>query len=244
MAVVILAAGLGTRMKSNKAKVLHEVGGTPMILHVVATATELVPADNVVVVVGHQADTVRQVVSPRYAVRYALQAEQLGTGHAVRCAMPALPADCRDVVILCGDVPLLRPDTVADLLDVHRRAANAVTVLAVAVEEPAGYGRIVCDAAGQVTGIVEEADASEAERAIRMINSGIYCVRSDFLGRALERLGADNAQQEYYLTDIVAIGRRLGEPVGVSVGASAGEVAGVNTVAQLAEVTAAMAQSA
>lgn len=239
-AVVILAAGLGTRMQSDRAKVLHAVRGAPMILHVVATAVALVPADHVVVVVGHQADTVRRVVSERHPVRFALQAEQLGTGHAVRCALPALPPATADVIILCGDVPMLRPATVDALLAAHRQADNAVTVLAVELQNPTGYGRILHDPEGRVTGIVEEADADADQRALRLVNSGIYCVRCGFLAQALGRVAADNAQGEYYLTDIVAIARQQGRRIGLSVGAVPAEVAGVNTLAQLAAVDAAM----
>ena len=240
-AVIILAAGLGTRMKSGRAKVLHEIRQRPMILYVVETAVKVAVADHVVVVVGHQAEAVIDAVGARYPVRYARQAEQRGTGHAVQCAMAAVPVDARQVIILCGDVPMLKASTVAELIARHRQEANDVTVLAVEVDRPRGYGRILRGKKGQVIGIVEEADATEAQRAIRLVNSGIYCVERPFLAEALAQIRPDNAQEEFYLTDIVAIARTDKRRVGVLIGTDAVEVAGINTVEQLEAVSAAMA---
>ena len=240
-AVIILAAGLGTRMKSDRAKVLHEVRHRPMILYVVETAVSVAAPDHVVVVVGHQAEAVIDVVGARYPVRYARQAEQRGTGHAVQCAMDAVPADARQVIILCGDVPRLKASTVTKLVARHRQDGDAVTVLAVEVDRPRGYGRILRGPNGQVTGIVEEADATETQRAIRLVNSGIYCVERPFLAEALDQIRPDNAQAEFYLTDIVAIARAGKRRVGVMIGTDADEVAGINTVEQLNTVSAAMA---
>lgn len=239
IAVIILAAGLGTRMRSEKAKVLHEVRGVPMILYVVEAATQVAGGD-IVVVVGHQAQTVRDVVSRRAAVRYAHQDRQLGTGHAVLCAMPEVDPDCAHVVILCGDVPLVRAQTVRRLIEDHLRHERSVTVLAMQVEEPSGYGRIVADGDDRVLAIVEESDADDDQRRIRRVNTGIYCVAADFLARALQRIRADNAQGELYLTDIVAEGRKDGVRVGMVVADDPNEFHGVNSLADLKRAEALM----
>ncbi len=238
VSIVILAAGLGTRMRSDKAKVLHAINGTAMILFVVEAAVNVVEPDYVVVVIGHQAETVRRLVSAHYPVSFALQAEQRGTGHAVRCAMNALCRETEHVIILCGDVPLLKAKTVEVLLDCHCRSGNDLTVLATEVADPKGYGRIVTDGQGRLLEIIEEADASDAQRAIHLVNSGIYCVTKEFLDFSLGRLRPANVQQEYYLTDIAAVARGNGRQVGFMVGGDPDEVAGVNTVAQLDAVAA------
>jgi UDP-N-acetylglucosamine diphosphorylase/glucosamine-1-phosphate N-acetyltransferase len=235
LAVVILAAGLGTRMKSNKAKVLHQIDGRPMILYVVETAVNIA-GENIVLVVGHQARQVQEVVAQSASVRYVLQDQQLGTGHAVACAMPELPGGCRDVLILCGDVPLVTEETVRELIADHHARRHDVTVLAMAVEDPSGYGRIVFDDAGRVAAIVEEADASVAQRNIRIVNTGIYCVAKNFLGRALQEINNDNAQRELYLTDIVAVARRTEARMGAMVAKDAQEFRGINTKNDLAAV--------
>ena len=240
VSIVILAAGLGTRMRSDKAKVLHAINGTPMILFVVETAVNVVKADCVVVVIGHQAETVRRLVSAHYPVSFALQAEQRGTGHAVRCAMKALSKDTEHVIILCGDVPLLKPKTVEDLLDCHCRCGNDLTVLAIEVADPKGYGRILTDGQGRLLEIIEDADASDAQRAIHFVNSGIYCAAKEFLDFSLGRLRPANIQKEYYLTDIASVARVNGRQVGFMAGSDPHEVAGVNTVAQLDAVAAAV----
>jgi len=239
VAVIILAAGLGTRMRSNKAKVLHEVRKVPMILHVVEAARK-VAAGNLVVVVGHQAETVQKIVSKRAAVRFAHQPRQLGTGHAVLCALPEIDSDCRHAVILCGDVPLLKPDTIRHLVEDHLRQRRSVTVLAMEVDNPTGYGRILDDGQGQVIAIVEESDADESQRRIRRVNTGIYCVGTDFLARALQRIRADNAQGELYLTDIVAEGHKDGVRIGMVVAADPDEFHGVNSLADLQKAEALM----
>jgi UDP-N-acetylglucosamine diphosphorylase/glucosamine-1-phosphate N-acetyltransferase len=236
VAVVILAAGLGKRMKSPRAKVLHEAGGKPMVVHVVQAARE-VAGEDVVVVVGNQAEEVRRVVSAAApAVRFALQERQLGTGHAVMCALPLVPEACAAVVILCGDVPLVRAATLAALIDGHRASGRDLTLLAVDLPEPRGYGRVLLDGDGRVRGIVEEADATAAERALTTINSGIYCARRDFLQAVLPRLGRDNAQGEYYLTDIVRLGCEEGRRVGLARGEDPEEILGVNTPEDLARI--------
>jgi UDP-N-acetylglucosamine diphosphorylase/glucosamine-1-phosphate N-acetyltransferase len=240
LAVVILAAGLGTRMKSDQAKVLHKILGRPMVLYVVDVAVKTA-GENVVLVVGHQADEVRRRVSAHARVRYALQEQQLGTGHAVTCALNETPAACRTLVILCGDVPSIKTNTIERLIGDHQKHRRDVTVLAVAVEDPTGYGRIVMNAKREVVGIVEEADATEDQKRIRIINTGIYCVERDFLDRALNKLTVDNAQGEYYLTDIVAIGKREGRQVGALIAEDPQEFRGVNSQEDLAAVEALMA---
>lgn len=233
LSVIILAAGKGTRMKSDKAKVLHPVDGTPMVNFVVKTATT-VAEDRVVVVIGHQAETVRSVVSASHSVRFAEQAEQLGTGHAVQCAIGQLDAEVTDVVILCGDVPLISEATLKDLVAGHCSGRRDLTVLAVRLDDPYGYGRIVTDDDQTVVGIVEEADATAAQKRINIVNSGIYCVERGFLEQALGQIAADNAQGEYYLTDIVGIGHHQGRRIGVVECPDANEVVGVNTLTDLA----------
>jgi UDP-N-acetylglucosamine diphosphorylase/glucosamine-1-phosphate N-acetyltransferase len=235
-AIVILAAGLGTRMKSDKAKVLHEIHGQPMIHYVVSSACQIAP-DGIVVVVGHQAERVEAAVRSNHEARFALQAEQLGTGHAVNCALDALPEDATDIIILCGDVPLIRAETLKQLWEDHTTSGRTLTVLGVEMENPKGYGRLLLDETGNFTGIVEEADATQAQKSVRLINSGIYCVERTFLARALGEVRADNVQGEYYLTDIVGIGYAGGLPMGVLTGTDAGEVIGVNSPEELKIVT-------
>ncbi|MGA8020655.1 MAG: NTP transferase domain-containing protein [Desulfobacterales bacterium] len=235
IAIVILAAGLGTRMKSQKAKVLHEVCGQPMILYVVETAAK-VAGDRVILVVGHQAERVREVVTECARVRYTLQEQQLGTGHAVASALPDVPVECRQVVILCGDVPLVTESTIGNLITDHLNHRRDITVLATEVEDPDGYGRIVIDTDGRVVAIVEEADASEEQRKIRIVNTGIYCVDKPFLTRALKKIDRNNAQGELYLTDIVAVCYRDNGKVGAMVAENAQEFRGINTRDDLAAV--------
>jgi UDP-N-acetylglucosamine diphosphorylase/glucosamine-1-phosphate N-acetyltransferase len=235
VAAVILAAGMGTRMKSSKAKVLHEIGGRPMITYVVQTA-QRIAGDNIVLVVGHQADTVKSVVSQNADVAYALQAEQLGTGHAVRCALPQIPSGTKEVLILYGDVPLLRAETIKMLVHEHRTNKNHVTVLAVEMADPTGYGRILCDAKGRFCKIVEQADASAEQKKIKLINTGIYCVQKHFLTKALSQIKADNNQKEFYLTDIIGLGYAGAKKIGFVVGQESDETTGVNTLDDLAQV--------
>ena len=235
LAIVILAAGLGTRMKSNKAKVLHAILGRPMISYVVDTACALA-GNNVVLVVGHQADAVREIVAQQAEIKYAFQAEQLGTGHAVMCALPALPENIRHVVVLCGDVPLLKRETLQRFVHDHCLQKRQLSVLAVRLADPAGYGRIVQDESGNVVGIVEEADATLAQKAIQLVNTGIYCIDRRFLATALPEIKSNNAQGEYYLTDIVGVAHDTRLPVGVTVGESADEFIGINSREQLEAV--------
>ena len=228
IAAVVLAAGKGTRMKSDTVKVLHEAAGRPIAFFPIRAALAL-DASPVVVVVGHQAESVQEKLSPLFAgapIRFALQAEQMGTGHAVLCAEQALRGFEGSVLILAADVPLIRPGTLQKL--VAARQGADVALLTCRVEEPKGYGRIVRRADGTVARIVEEKDASDEEQKISEVNASIYLADASFLFAALRKVGRSNAQGEYYLTDIVAKGRA------VAVEAEETEVSGVNDRAQLA----------
>ncbi len=233
LSVIILAAGKGTRMKSDLAKVLHPVAGNPMILHVISCARQVTSDPHIHVVVGHQARKVMQVVNTCCHVNFSFQKALLGTGDAVKCAMPALAHDVKDVVILYGDVPLIQPDIVTDLVSAHRTSHAKVTILAADLDNPSGYGRILQDPQKDVIGIREEADASDAEKKIQRINTGIYCFDRHFLSDSLDRLKPDNHQAEYYLTDVVGIACRKNEKVGVKVLKDSRRVLGVNTLDDL-----------
>lgn len=233
LAVLVLAAGLGTRMKSGTAKVLHRLGGRPLIAYMLDAARALA-ADRLIVVVGHQADEVRAACGDGASVRFVHQAEQRGTGHAVQCAVPALTDFTGDVLIVYGDTPALRSETLAALVAGHRQAGATLSLLTACFPDPKGYGRIIRDGAGNIERIVEERDASGDERHIREINPGIYCVDADFLLSAVNALAADNAQGEYYLTDIIGMARVTGQPVWTRPVDDPEEVSGINTRAELA----------
>ena len=232
LAAVILAAGLGKRMKSDKAKVLHEINGKPMVMYVIETAKKIA-GDNIVVVIGKQAEKVSEIVSKDYKVIFALQKEQLGTGHAVRCALPFLPEYSEQVLILCGDVPLLSYDTVERLYEEHIRSSRDISVLAVEAGNPKGYGRIILDNENNVSGIVEETDATDAQKQIKIINSGIYCVKKEFLEYSLNKISSNNAQSEFYLTDIIKIGYNYNKNIGAVIGRDNEELLGINSIQDL-----------
>ncbi|QDY77165.1 bifunctional UDP-N-acetylglucosamine diphosphorylase/glucosamine-1-phosphate N-acetyltransferase GlmU [Streptomyces qinzhouensis] len=236
-AVVVLAAGEGTRMKSKTPKVLHDICGRSLVGHVVTAARELDP-EHLVVVVGHAAEQVRGHLTERYAgTRTAFQAEQNGTGHAVRIALDELgQAVTGTVVVVCGDTPLLSGETLTALATTHEGDGNAVTVLTAEVPDSTGYGRIVRDAAsGAVTAIVEHKDASAEQRAIREINSGVFAFDGQLLSDALGKVRTDNSQGEEYLTDVLGILREAGHRVGACVAADHREILGINNRVQLAE---------
>jgi bifunctional UDP-N-acetylglucosamine pyrophosphorylase/glucosamine-1-phosphate N-acetyltransferase len=232
--VVILAAGKGTRMKSDHPKVLHRVAGIPLIEHVLRLASSLDPA-SVTLIVGHKADAVREALGKQPGLRFALQEPQLGTGHALLQAEPLLRGARGTVVLLSGDVPLLRHDTVTALLRAHEAGGAAATVVTAEVDAPEGYGRIVRDA-GRIVAIVEHKDATPAQRAIREINSGIYAFELGGLFDALRDVGSTNAQGEYYLPDLVKIFAARGRVVETSPVGDAREILGVNSRKELAEL--------
>ncbi|MFM7271651.1 MAG: bifunctional UDP-N-acetylglucosamine diphosphorylase/glucosamine-1-phosphate N-acetyltransferase GlmU [Actinomycetes bacterium] len=247
LAAVVLAAGEGTRMRSATPKVLHPLAGRPMLAHLVDTLVSL-PIERVVVVVGHGAAEVTETLSAAIRspkpVDFVEQAVQRGTGDATAVALSAFPEetglDEDDVLVLVGDVPLLRADTVAALVAHHRESDAAATLLTTHVDDPTGYGRIVRDARGGVARIVEQADATEEERAITEVNPAIGCYRRSLLAPALRRLTPSNAQGEYYLTDVVQVLRDAGHAVAALAANDPFECMGVNDRAQLAAAEAAL----
>ena len=234
-AALILAAGKGTRMRSVLAKVLHPLLGRPLLWYPLEACRQA-GVERLVVVVGHQAEAVRRAAGAP-DVAFALQAEQNGTGHAVLCAREAL-ADYRGTaLILCGDVPLIRPETLRRLVEAHRSAGALLTVLTMELPDPTGYGRIVRDGDGRLVRIVEEADASDEERSICEVNSGTYAVELPWLWAVLERLRPDNRQAEIYLTDAVEAAVKEDRALALQV-ADPAEVMGVNSRVHLARAAA------
>ncbi|MET9113762.1 bifunctional UDP-N-acetylglucosamine diphosphorylase/glucosamine-1-phosphate N-acetyltransferase GlmU [Streptomyces longwoodensis] len=235
-AVVVLAAGEGTRMKSATPKVLHEICGRSLVGHVLAASRELDP-EHLVVVVGHAREQVTaHLAEIDPGVRTAVQEEQNGTGHAVRMGLEQLGgAVDGTVVVVCGDTPLLTAATLRQLAQTHGADGNAVTVLTAEVPDATGYGRIVRDASGAVTAIVEHKDASEEQRAVREINSGVFAFDGALLADALKQVRTDNSQGEEYLTDVLGILREAGHRVGASVAGDHREIAGINNRVQLSE---------
>lgn len=239
--VLVLAAGLGTRMRSDLAKVLHKVDGRPLIGHVCRTAASLAP-EKIYVVIGHQGDEVRRAVLAELEESQAVfveQKEQLGTGHAVDSARQYLNARDSNLLILSGDVPLIRPETLGGLVRhhlSHRGKGAACTILTVKLKDPTGYGRIVRDDDGMFEAIVEQKDATDEQQEIREINSGIYCFDTNLLFAALTGVQNNNAQGEYYLTDVPALLRDAGESIAIYQHSDAQEIEGVNNRAQLADI--------
>ncbi len=240
LAIIILAAGKGTRMKSNVVKVLHPLAGLPMISYPVQAAQLLAP-EKLVVVVGHQGDNVRKSLSSE-GISIVRQEEQLGSGHAVAVTEDALRTFAGTVLIMCGDVPLIRVETLRHFLQRHVESRAVVSVLTVVLEDPAGYGRVVRNESGAIRAIVEHRDASEAVKAIQEINTGIYCCEASFLYPALKKIGRDNDQGEYYLPDIIALAIKEGKPAAAVVTDDFQEVKGINDRIELAEADQAMRQ--
>ena len=210
VAALILAAGKGTRMKSNLIKVMHHLAGYPMIAWPVSAA-HAAGAARTVLVVGYQEEGIREYFADARNMAFALQQEQLGTGHAVGCAAHLFPGFSGRVLVLCGDVPLISSATLRTMLSYHEARRATVTVLTARLENPHGYGRVVKTEGERVLRIVEEKDATEEEKNITEINTGIYCVEAEFLFAAVAGLKNDNDQGEYYLTDIVKKGADQGE---------------------------------
>ena len=234
ISVLILAAGLGTRMKSKKAKVLHAAGGKTLIEHVVRSALGIALPERIVAVVGHQAELVRERLAET-GVGFVSQVEQKGTGHAVMVARDAV-SHSGLLAVLYGDIPLLSAETLRRLADHQRSSGGAVTVITTMLGDPSGYGRVVRDPSGDIMGIVEHRVATPKQREIREINSGIYCFRSDLLWDHIGEIGTANPAGEYYLTDMVEILHRAGYGIGTLRLESAEELLGINTRIELAEV--------
>jgi bifunctional UDP-N-acetylglucosamine pyrophosphorylase/glucosamine-1-phosphate N-acetyltransferase len=239
VAAVILAAGQGTRMKSSKPKVAFEICGWPMVRHVVEAVRALRPA-RTVVVVGHGRDEVKASLEGAGSVTFAVQKEQRGTADAVEAALPSLKGFDGTVLVLCGDVPLVRPETLTALLAAHRAAGASASILSVTLEDGGRYGRIVRGTEREFVRIVESKDATASELAIREINSGLYAFGARDLGSAIRKVGNANAQGEYYLTDVPEILLAEGLRVQAVPTGSADEVLGVNTFAELASAGARM----
>jgi bifunctional UDP-N-acetylglucosamine pyrophosphorylase/glucosamine-1-phosphate N-acetyltransferase len=232
LGIIVMAAGQGTRMRSAVPKVLHPLCGKPLFLHVLATARQL-GASPVALVIGHGAERVRQAYSAD-DVSWVVQERQLGTGHAVLCAKDVFHDFGGDILILSGDVPLIRTTTVSAMIEHHRRQKAALTLLTAVLDRPKGYGRILRDDRARLIGIVEENDASEAQRQIHEVNAGVYVASASYLFAALSAVKNHNQQGEYYLPDIVAVGLAQGKVIETMRVDDTREMKGVNTREELA----------
>ncbi len=220
-------------MKSELVKVLHPILGLPMLSYPIELSLKGIKAEKTIVVVGHQADRI-QGMFKNFKIDIALQEKQLGTGHAVLQAIPFLQSFSGTVLILCGDVPLVELETLRSFIDTYKENESTLSVLTAVVEEPFGYGRILRNPEGWLEKIVEEKDASEKERMIREINTGIFCVKAPFLMEGLREIGKENAQGEYYLTDLVEVAKKRGLRCSAHIVADPVEVMGINTRVDLA----------
>lgn len=235
-AVVVLAAGGGTRMKSSTSKLLHQVAGRSMLSYAVSAAQAVQP-EHLVVVVGHEREQVlAHLADIAPHVETAVQDQQNGTGHAVQCGLAGLDDLAGEVLVTYGDVPMLTGDTLQRLVEAHREARSAITVLTAHVPDPTGYGRVIKDASGQVSSIVEQKDASPEQAAVTEINSGIYVFDAAVLRHGLANLSTDNAQGELYLTDVISIARAASQPVGAWSIDDVWQTEGVNDRLQLARM--------
>jgi bifunctional UDP-N-acetylglucosamine pyrophosphorylase/glucosamine-1-phosphate N-acetyltransferase len=233
-AIVIMAAGKGTRLKSSRAKVLHEIAGRPLLAHVVEAAQQIVHADDIYVIVGHQADAVRAAMAPA-GVKFIVQAEQRGTGHAILCARESVQR-YENILVLSGDVPLIQPETIARVRDFHLARKAAMTVLTAEPADPFGYGRVIRAAPGsdRIKAIVEQKALTKSQQKAREINSGIYAFATGPLFSNIDRLTTDNAHRELYLTDMAALLVKARATVVAVKAADPAEVLGANTLAELA----------
>jgi bifunctional UDP-N-acetylglucosamine pyrophosphorylase / glucosamine-1-phosphate N-acetyltransferase len=231
-----MAAGKGTRLKSKHPKVLHEVGGKPILAHVVTSATKVIPAQDVFAVIGHEADRVRQAVA-HTGINFVVQAEQRGTGHALMVAREAL-APYDQVIVLSGDAPLISPETIQKLRDFHVANHSAMTILSAQLEDPTGYGRVIRKSKGkpEVKAIVEEKSATPAQRKLREINSGFYAFDAKVLFKHIDELSNDNPHAEFYLTDMAAILGKAKKRVVAVMATDPNEVLGSNTRAEMVEI--------
>jgi len=241
IATIILAAGKGTRMKSDLVKVLHPLLGLPMLHYTVDLSLNHIKAEKTIVIVGHQADQIQERFKD-LKIEFALQEKQLGTGHAVLQALPLLQGFTGTALILCGDVPLVKAETLRSFIDTFLGNDSTIAVLTAVVKDPYGYGRIIRGPEGWLERIVEEKDASDEESLIREINTGIFCVRSAFLMEGLKEIGKENVQGEYYLTDLVEVARKRDLRCSAHMVANPVEVMGINTRVDLATATEALRQ--
>lgn len=233
LSVIILAAGKGTRMKSAKAKVLHEVFYAPMVQHVV-NAVNTIDVAKTVMVVGHQKEAVKDQLNTD-TLSFAEQTVQLGTGHAVLAAEETLKELTGTVMILCGDTPLIRPSMLSDLIKEHKQKSASVTLVTTLLDNPTNYGRIVSDSSGNIQAIVEHKDANSEELLVKEINAGIYCVDKEYLFNTLKKVGTDNSQGEVYLTDIVKMAVEDGLTVKTFIAQNPIDVLGVNSRLELSQ---------
>ncbi|WP_260705892.1 bifunctional UDP-N-acetylglucosamine diphosphorylase/glucosamine-1-phosphate N-acetyltransferase GlmU [Edaphobacter flagellatus] len=245
LAIAIMAAGKGTRLKSKRPKVLHEIGGRALLLHVIAAAEKIVPANRIYCIIGHEADSVRAAVEST-GVQFVLQPEQRGTGHALQMvkaffALSGQPIP-ENLLVLSGDVPLIRPETIASIADVHLREHAAMTILTAVPSDPTGYGRILRASPDKpdVTAIVEQKSLKPDQLATPEINSGIYCFRTAALFDKLDKLDTNNAHGEFYLTDVAGMLVADGQRVVAVKADSVDEVLGANTIAEMMHLDAAM----
>jgi len=236
--VVILAAGLGTRMRSKQAKVLHRAGGLALVEHVVQAARAVAPAERIVVVIGHQAEAVENILKP-WGVGFARQVEQKGTGHALKCARKELlkrdPDQTGLLMVLYGDTPLLSAATLKHLRETQEASGAAATLITTTLDDPTGYGRVIADAQGRVQEIVEHKAARPDQLAVKLINSGIYCFKTALLWKHIEEIEANNPANELYLTDMAAILAKHGHMVRHMHITDPSELLGINTRVELAD---------
>jgi len=233
LSIIVLAAGKGTRMKSEKAKVLHEIFFAPMIHHVIRALVPLTP-QKTILVVGHQQGSVKDAMTD-FNVLFAVQDKQLGTGHAVLAAETSISEDDTDILIVCGDTPLIKSEALIEMCQNHSLSGATITLMTTILENPTNYGRIVSSEKGEVAAIVEQKDASDVQLRIKEINAAIYCVNKKFLFQALKKVGTENSQGEVYLTDIVALAVADGLGVEKYLVSSPLDVLGVNSRVELAQ---------
>lgn len=236
LSVIVMAAGKGTRMKSKLPKVLHKIAGKSMLDYVIDSVQELNP-DNIFVVVGYEAETIKNSFDNRLEVKWVEQKEQLGTGHAIMQVLPFLKGYSGNVLVLSGDVPLLSTETMKNLLDIHEKYDAHATILTTILENPFGYGRIIKDSDGNIIKIIEEKDASGEEKLVKEINSGTYCFKWKSLDSYIKKITPQNAQGEYYLTDVIKLFEDNGLRIRSHATNSIEEVLGVNDRAMLAKIT-------
>jgi bifunctional UDP-N-acetylglucosamine pyrophosphorylase/glucosamine-1-phosphate N-acetyltransferase len=239
-AIVIMAAGKGTRLKSRRAKVLHEIAGQPLLAHVIKAAQQIVPPEHIYVIVGHQAESVRAAIEP-LGVQFILQADQRGTGHAIMCARDKV-ASYQNILVLSGDVPLIRSETIASLRDFHLNKKAAMTILTATPSDPFGYGRVIRAGSGsdRVKAIVEQKALTRSQQKEREINSGIYAFAAKPLFANIDRLSTENAHHELYLTDMAALLVKNKATVVALKASDPAEVLGANTLAELSSLDATM----